>query len=83
MLFKIALIGMASGSLVLGPYVTAHIGRKKSIALGALISLLASCATAFLSFGIVAVFFIERFLFGIGVGIACFTLPMYNAEIAP
>jgi len=37
---------------------------------------------SYLSFSVVAIFMIGRFVTGFGVGVCCFALPLYNAEIA-
>lgn len=74
-------IGMALGCLTLAPFVARRFGRKLTVAVGGL-----TCFTGCLIVSYVAtnvpVYYIGRFITGFGVGIACFVLPMYQAEVA-
>eukprot|EP00122_Pirum_gemmata_P021734 Pgem_evm1s20229 len=75
--------GSAFGALLLGPVIAPNLGRRWCIAVGAFITIVGCVVAAFLSFGITAVFFVGRFITGFGVGVACYALPMYSAELSP
>mmetsp|Transcript_104799 Transcript_104799/g.337907 ORF Transcript_104799/g.337907 Transcript_104799/m.337907 type:complete len:486 (+) Transcript_104799:66-1523(+) len=75
-------IGAAFGGLTVGPVVARRFGRRPCISVGASICCLGCVVVAFLTFGRVPVFMVGRFVTGFGVGVCCFTLTMYNAEIA-
>lgn len=74
-------LGMALGCLTLGPFVAKKFGRRLTISVGGL-SCFLGCIIVTLLSNNVAVYMIGRFVTGYGVGIACFVLPMYNAEVA-
>jgi len=74
--------GAAFGGLLVGPPVATKMGRRICIALGSVVTVMGCLLASFLSFGVVAIFMIGRFVTGFGVGIACFALPMYNSEVA-
>lgn len=74
-------IGMAFGCLTLAPVLAKRFGRKLAISLGGVLCFL-GCITSALLASNIAVYMIGRFLTGYGVGMACFTLPMYQSEVA-
>jgi len=75
-------IAAAVGGLVLGPLLTNALGRRPCISVGASICFVGCLLVSYLSFGLVFLFMVGRFLTGFGVGVCCFALPMYNSEIA-
>jgi len=75
-------VGAAVGALVLGPSISNNYGRRPCISSGAVITLIGSLLTSWLSFSCVAVFYFGRLVTGFGIGVACFALPMYNAEVS-
>merc|ERR1712137_337680 len=75
-------VGAAAGALVLGPILTNRLGRKPCIAIGGGITLIGCLLASYMSFSSVLLFFIGRFTTGFGVGVSCFALPLYNAEVS-
>jgi len=75
-------IGAAGGALVLAPLITKNFGRRPCISCGAMITLLGSLLTSYLSFASIPLFYFGRFATGFGVGVCCFALPMYNSEVS-
>lgn len=74
-------IGMALGCLTLAPFVAKRFGRRLAISIGGM-TCFAGCIISALLASNVAVYMIGRFVTGYGVGMACFTLPMYQSEVA-
>jgi len=75
-------IGAAVGGLAIGPVLAHDYGRRPCISIGSA-TCFAGCALAsYLSYGIISVFMIGRFMTGFGIGISCFALPLYNSEIS-
>jgi len=74
--------GAAAGAIFLGPLLTNKLGRRPCIQIGGFICFLGCLLSSYLSFHSVTLFFIGRFITGFGVGVSCFALPMYNAEIS-
>jgi SP family galactose:H+ symporter-like MFS transporter len=74
------MLGAAVGAIAAG-WMSARLGRKRSLLLGSLVFVLASvlCGTAWS----VAVLLIGRLILGVSIGILSFTAPIYLAEIAP
>mmetsp|Transcript_114641 Transcript_114641/g.228133 ORF Transcript_114641/g.228133 Transcript_114641/m.228133 type:complete len:541 (-) Transcript_114641:383-2005(-) len=75
-------LGAAAGALLLAPWLANKHGRRPCIAAGGAICFVGCLMASYLSFGIQAVFFIGRFCTGFGVGVSCFALPVYNAEVS-
>lgn len=67
---------------MLGPILTNRLGRKPCIAIGGGITLVGCLLASYLSFSSIPLFFFARFVTGFGVGVSCFALPLYNAEIS-
>eukprot|EP00418_Pyrodinium_bahamense_P051794 CAMPEP_0179174948 /NCGR_PEP_ID=MMETSP0796-20121207/86384_1 /TAXON_ID=73915 /ORGANISM="Pyrodinium bahamense, Strain pbaha01" /LENGTH=497 /DNA_ID=CAMNT_0020878257 /DNA_START=84 /DNA_END=1578 /DNA_ORIENTATION=- len=67
--------GAAAGAVALAPYL-AMLGA------GGAICFLGCLMASYLCFDSVPVFYIGRFITGFGVGVSCFALPVYNAEIS-
>eukprot|EP00913_Durusdinium_trenchii_P030600 g28659.t1 len=74
--------GAAAGAVLLGPFVTHQLGRKPCIQMGGAVCFMGCLMASYLSFHNVAEFFLGRFITGLGVGLSCFALPLYNAEIS-
>jgi len=74
--------GAAGGALLIGPYVMGNLGRRFCVGLGGGICFLGCLVASYLSVPHVWVFYIGRVITGLGVGISCFALPVYNAEIS-
>jgi len=74
--------GAAAGAVALGPYLAATHGRRPCIAAGGAICFVGCLMASYLSFDSVPVFYVGRFITGFGVGVSCFALPVYNAEIS-
>ncbi|HEX7339297.1 MAG TPA: sugar porter family MFS transporter [Rhodanobacteraceae bacterium] len=74
------LLGAAAGALGSG-WLSARLGRKKSLLIGALLFAMASvyCAIAPTAMHLQ----VARLVLGVSIGILSFTAPMYLAEIAP
>jgi len=72
----------AIGALTLGPFLSHRLGRRLCISAGAGVCFLGCLLASYLSFGSVATFMVGRFFTGFGIGVCCFGLPMYNAEVA-
>jgi sugar porter (SP) family MFS transporter len=75
-------IGAAFGGLTVGPYLTNRLGRRPCISGGSAMCLLGCLLASYLSFGVVEIFMVGRFLTGFGIGVCCFALPLYNSEMA-
>ena len=74
--------GAAAGAILLGPLLSNKMGRRPCIQIGGFICFVGCIMASYLSVHNVWVFFIGRFITGFGVGVSCFALPMYNAEIS-
>lgn len=76
---SVMMLGAALGALGSGP-MSASLGRRKSLLLGAVLFIVGSigCAIA----GNVEVLSFSRFILGLAVGVASFTAPLYLSEIA-
>jgi sugar porter (SP) family MFS transporter len=74
-------IGMAVSCLSLAPFLARKCGRRLTISVGGLTCFFGCVIVSFLSNN-VAVYMLGRFVTGYGVGIACYCLPMYQAEVA-
>ncbi|CAE7943872.1 SLC2A1, partial [Symbiodinium sp. KB8] len=74
--------GAAAGAMVLGPTLTNKLGRRPCIQIGGFTCFLGCLMASYLSNNSVWMFFIGRFITGFGVGVSCFALPLYNAEIS-
>ncbi len=74
------MIGAAVGALVAG-WLSGHLGRKRSLILGAVLFVAGSilCGMAWNP----EVLIVGRFILGVAIGLASFTAPLYLAEIAP
>ncbi len=72
--------GAAVGALGAG-WMSASLGRKRSLLLGAILFIAGSlfCAAAWSPH----VLILARFILGLAIGIATFTAPLYLAEVAP
>jgi len=75
-------VGAACGAFTLGPYLSEGHGRRICIFSGGVICTLGCLFASYLNFRSVGVFMVARFVTGYGVGICCFALPVYNAEVA-
>ncbi len=77
---SVMMFGAALGALGSGP-MSASLGRRKSLLLGALLFVIGSvgCAVAHN----LEILVISRFILGLAVGVASFTAPLYLSEIAP
>lgn len=76
----IALIGCMVGAMTVG-WLADRMGRKKLLAISAIVFLLSSFATgAVTTFN---TFLVARFFGGVGIGLASGLSPMYIAEVAP
>jgi len=75
-------LGAACGAITLAPLIAENSGRRMGITVGGLVSALGCLLTAYLDFGSVTIFQIGRFLTGFGVGVCCYALPLYNAEVS-
>jgi SP family galactose:H+ symporter-like MFS transporter len=77
---SIMMAGAALGALGAG-WLSGHLGRKRSLILGAVLFVAGSvlCGIAWSP----AVLIVGRFILGLAIGIASFTAPLYLAEIAP
>jgi len=74
--------GAAAGALLLAPFLSANFGRKVCIGVGGGICGVGCLMASYLSSSSEAVFYIGRVITGFGVGVSCFALPVYNAEIS-
>ncbi len=74
------MLGAAAGALGAG-WLSSHLGRKRSLILGAVLFVLGSllCGAAWTPDALVA----ARIILGLAIGIATFTAPLYLAEVAP
>ena len=77
---SIMMAGAALGALGAG-WLSGHLGRKRSLILGAVLFVAGSvlCGVAWSPGVLIA----GRFVLGLAIGIASFTAPLYLAEIAP
>ncbi|CAE7328527.1 MST4 [Symbiodinium sp. CCMP2456] len=74
--------GAAAGAILLGPSLTNRLGRRPCIQIGGFICFLGCLMASYLSSHSIWMFFSGRFITGFGVGVSCFALPLYNAEIS-
>lgn len=74
--------GAALGALALAPRVARDKGRIPCVAVGGFTTFIGCLFTSYLTFQSVWVFYVARFITGFGVGVACFALPLYNAEVS-
>ncbi|KIZ49405.1 D-galactose transporter GalP [Pseudomonas oryzihabitans] len=72
--------GAALGALGAGS-LSAKLGRKKSLMLGAILFVIGSILCGLATSPTILIF--ARFLLGLAIGIASFTAPLYLAEVAP
>lgn len=72
--------GAALGALGAGS-LSAKLGRKKSLMLGAILFVIGSVLCGLATSPTMLIF--ARFLLGLAIGIASFTAPLYLAEVAP
>lgn len=74
------MLGAAVGAIAAG-WMSARLGRKRSLLLGSLVFIFASvlCGVAWT----VEMLLVGRLILGISIGILSFTAPIYLAEIAP
>ena len=74
------MLGAALGALGAG-WMSAALGRKRSLILGAILFVLGSvlCGFAWSPNSLI----VGRFILGLAIGIASFTAPLYLAEVAP
>ncbi len=72
--------GAALGALGAGS-LSARLGRKKSLMLGAILFVVGSVLCGLATSPTMLIF--ARFLLGLAIGIASFTAPLYLAEVAP
>ncbi len=77
---SIMMAGAALGALGAG-WMSGHLGRKRSLILGAVLFVAGSvmCGMAWAPY----VLIVGRLILGVAIGIASFTAPLYLAEIAP
>lgn len=75
-------VGAACGAVFLGPPIATNFGRRPCISAGAGVTVVGCLMTSYLSFNSVPVFLGGRFVTGFGIGLCCFALPMYNAELS-
>jgi len=75
-------LGAAFGAVLFGPPIATNLGRRPCISAGAAVTLVGCLMTSYMSFGRVPLFLIGRCVTGLGIGLCCFALPMYNAEIS-
>jgi len=75
-------IGMMSGALIPGPLLASRLGRRWTISIGGLTCFVGCLLATFLAGKSVPVYYIGRFTTGFGCGVACYVLPMYNAEVS-
>jgi SP family galactose:H+ symporter-like MFS transporter len=74
------MLGAALGALLAG-WMSASLGRKRSLILGAVLFVLGSllCGFAWSPYTLIA----ARVILGLAIGISTFTAPLYLAEVAP
>lgn len=75
-------LGAAFGAVMFGPPIAKNQGRRPCISAGAGITFVGCLMTSYVSMGSVPVFFAGRLITGMGIGLCCFALPMYNAEVS-
>uniref|UniRef100_A0A061QXK6 Sugar transport protein 13-like n=1 Tax=Tetraselmis sp. GSL018 TaxID=582737 RepID=A0A061QXK6_9CHLO len=80
-LLTISLFGSGMAGGLLGSYLTARLGRRRSIIIASATYMLGTCVEGLA--GSVAMFYIGRVILGAGVGITNQAVPVYLAEIAP
>ena len=80
LIVSIMMVGAALGALAAG-WLSGHLGRKRSLILGAVLFVAGSvlCGLAWTP----GVLIVGRLVLGVAIGIASFTAPLYLAEIAP
>ncbi|WP_412731046.1 sugar porter family MFS transporter [Dyella aluminiiresistens] len=80
LIVSIMMVGAAAGALIAG-WLSGHLGRKRSLILGAVLFVAGSllCSVAWTPDVLIA----GRLVLGVAIGLASFTAPLYLAEIAP
>jgi len=73
--------GMAIGAMLFSPPLSSSLGRRAAISIGGFSCFLGCIVAAYLSSSVI-VYYIGRLLTGIGCGIGCAVLPMYQSEVA-
>ena len=74
------MLGAALGALGAG-WLSGHLGRKRSLMLGAVLFVVGSLLCGFAASP--AMLIVARVVLGLAIGIASFTAPLYLAEVAP
>jgi len=74
-------VGAALAAMLVAPYLAGTFGRRPCMSIGGGLAIIGSILTSYAS-PTVVVFLIWRIFTGFGVGICCYALPMYVAEIA-
>ena len=80
LIVSIMMVGAALGALLAG-WLSGHLGRKRSLILGAVLFVAGSVLSGLAWSPDVLI--VGRFVLGLAIGIASFTAPLYLAEIAP
>lgn len=75
-------LGMFVGAVLPGPLMAKHLGRRLTVSVGTMTCFIGCLLASFLCGTSLLVFFIGRVITGLGCGMTCFVLPMYNAEIS-
>jgi len=75
-------IGMMIGALIPGPLAASFLGRRVCTSIGGFLTFVGCLVVAYLSFSTVSLYYIGRIITGLGVGMCCFVLPMYNSEVS-
>lgn len=75
-------IGMMIGALIPGPLAASFLGRRLCTSIGGFLTFFGCLVVAYLTFSNVIIYYIGRIITGLGVGMCCFVLPMYNSEVS-
>eukprot|EP00435_Cladocopium_sp_Y103_P052049 s442_g16.t1 len=75
--------GAAAGAMLAGPPLCNGLGRRPCVQIGGAVCFLGCIMASYASWHSVYEFYLGRFITGCGVGISCFALPLYSAEISP
>jgi len=75
-------LAMFVGAVLPGPLMAKHFGRRLTISVGTMTCFIGCLLASYICGNSVLVFYTGRVITGLGCGITCLVLPVYNAEVS-